>query len=227
MQQRFTVLINKVQPILATSDANPTATISTSHSDIDTSIGDCIACLHLIDFSQEETNNISDVQSLLDFVVPYLDFQRFHILEMIVGQFKSEKARESTQKYRDLLNNYQSQVNLGKFVLAIVMRTPPANPPFMRPFSLQLESKWATCTIQDLENLLTQILPKSVGHIFVWFYKAHQVAHDNSICLDYIISPSIVEILKNEAERKQDILRSAGVLSISIDGTNFRPKVKQ
>ena len=224
LQQHFTTLINNLQLLLATSDAEPTETVSSSQSDIDTNIGECKAYLNLIDFPQEETCKILDVHSLLDLLKPYLDFQRLYILEMIVGQFKSEKARERTQKYRDLLDAYQSQVNLGKFVLTIAMDNLPVNPPFMSPFSLQLESKWATCTIQDLESLLTQILPESIGHIFVWFYKAHHVA-DNSICFDYVISPSIVEILKKEAERKQAIMRSAGVLRISIDGTHFRPKV--
>ena len=229
MQRRFTALIGKVQPLLDTPDADPTESasesVSTSESATDTSVSECQAYLDLIDFPEEETDNISDLQSLFKLLTPYLDFQRFYILEMIVGQFKSEKAREKTHKYRDLLNTYQSQVNLGKFVLAIVTRTPPANPPFMRPFSLQLESKWATCTIQDLENLLTRLLPKSIGHTFVWFCNAIQAADDNSICLNYIVSPSVVEILKEEAEKEQGILRSAGVLRLSIDGTDIKSMV--
>lgn len=223
MQRRFAALIDKVQPLLATPDAIPTESasesVSTSESATDTSVSECQAYLDLIDFPEEETDNISDLQSLFKLLTPYLDFQRFHILEMIVGQFKSEKARQKTLKYHGLLDTYQSQVNLGKFVLAIAIRTPPANPPFMRPFSLQLESKWATCTLQDLENLLTRLLPKSIGHTFVWFCNASQVTDDNSIYLNYIVSPSVVEILKEEAEKKQGILRSAGVLRLSIDGT--------
>ena len=229
MQRRFTALIDKVQPLLDTPDADPTESatesVTTSESATDTSVSECLAYLDLIDFPEEETDSISDLPSLFKLLTPYLDFQRFYILEMIVGQFKSQKAREKTQKYRDLLNTYQSQVNLGKFVLAIVTRTPPANPPFMRPFSLQLESKWATCTIQDLENLLTRLLPKSIGHTFVWFCNASQAADDNSICLNYIVSPSVVEILKEEAEKEQGILRSAGVLRLSIDGTDIKSMV--
>ena len=199
--------------------------ISISQSATDTSVSECKAYLHLIDFPEEERDNISDPQSLFKLLMPYLDFQRFYILEMIVGQFKSDKARKKIQNYRGLLSTYQS-LNLGKFVLAIALRNAPLNPPFMRPFTLQLESKWATCTIQDVENLLNRILPKSIGHTFVWFCSASQAADDNSISLDYVVSPSVVDILKKEAKRKQGILESAGILRLSIDGTDLsKPKV--
>ena len=201
-----------------------TESVSISQSATDTSVSKCKGYLHLIDFPEEETDSISDPQSLFKLLMPYLDFQRFHILEMIVGQFKSDKAKKKIQNYRKLLSTYQS-LNLGKFVLAIAMRSAPLNPPFMRPFSLQLESKWTTCTIQDLETLLNRILPTSVGDTFMWFCKARQVADDNSICLDYIVSPSVVDILKQEAKRKQGILGSAGILRLSIDGTDLKPKV--
>ena len=233
--------MDKVQPLLATPDVDPTESasesVSTSESATDTSVSKCQAYLDLIDFPEEQANNISDLQSLFKLLTPYLDFQRFHILEMIVDQFKSEKAREKTQKYRDLFDTYKSEINLGKFVLAMAMRTPPENPPFMRPFSLQLESKWATCTIQDLENLLVQILPKSIGHTFVWFCNASQSSVDNSIRLDYVVSPCIVKSIKEEfvdmstkeeakkEKRKQYILKSAGILWLSIDGTDITPKV--
>ena len=274
MQRRFMVLIDKLRPLLANPDADPTESVSTneavtesvnisesatesassndiatesvsitdtatesvsitdtatesvsiSQSATDTSVSECKAYLHLIDFHQEETDNISDPQSLFELLMPYLDFQRFHILEMIVGQFKSEKARKKIQNYRRLLNTYQS-LNLGKFVLAMAMQNAPLNPPRMRPFTLKLESKWATCTIHDLETLLNRILPKSIGHSFVWFCKASQVAKNNSIRLDYIVSPSVVDFLKHEVERKQAILGSAGILKLSIDGTVLKPKV--
>ena len=127
-------------------------------------------------------------------------------------------------KYRALLDEYQTQVNLGKFIQAIKTQTPPESPNFMRKFSLYLESQWVTCTVQDLENLLTQILPKSIGFTFVWFCQASQGVN-NSICLDYIVSPSVWEIFKKEAQKNQGILKSAGVLSICIDGTDFRSEV--
>lgn len=225
LQRKFSALIDKVQPLLSTSDAEPTESINPNESATDTSVSECKAYLHLIDFDQDELDrSISDPQSLFNLLTQYLSFQRFHILEMIVGQFKSERAREKMQKYRDLLDEYQSQVNLGKFIQAIKTQIPPENPLFMRKFSIQLESQWVTCTVQDLENLLTQILPKSIGFTFVWFCKASQGV-DNSISLDYIVSPSVWEILKKEAQKKQGILRSAGVLSICIDGTDFRTKV--
>ena len=225
MQRRFTALIDKVQPLLDTPDAEPTEWFSTGESATDTSVSECKAYLHLIDFDQEDTESISDLQSLFKLLIPYMNFQRFHILEAIVHQFKSAKARRKTQKYRDLLNAYQSTVNLGRFVQAVTRQSPPENPPFMRPFSLQLESKWATCTIKDLESLLVRILPKSIGYTFMWFCKARQIPDDNSIYLDYIVPPSVLDMLQKEAERKQGILRSAGVLSIHIDGTDISSKV--
>lgn len=215
MQRRFAALIEKVLPLF-----------STGESDTDTSVSECKAYLDLIDFDQEDTESISDLQSLFELLIPYMNFQRFHIFEAIVHQFRSEKATRKTQKYRDLLNAYQSRVNLGRFVRAVKTQIPPENPPFMRPFSLQLESRWVTCTIEDLQNLLGRILPKSIGHTFVWFCKARQVPDDNSIYLDYIVPPSVLEMLQKEAERKQGILRSAGILSIRIDGTDISSKVE-
>ena len=225
MQRKFLTLIDKVQPLLSTPDAEPTESDNTSESATDTSVSECKAYLHLIDFDQDELDrNISDPESLFKMLTQYLNFQRFHILEMIVGQFKSEGARKKMLKYRALLDEYQTQVNLGKFIQAIKTQTPPESPNFMRKFSLYLESQWVTCTVQDLENLLTQILPKSIGFTFVWFCRASQGV-DNSICLDYIVSPSVWEILKKEAQKNQGILKSAGVLSICIDGTDFRSEV--
>ena len=230
MQRWFTTFMEKMRSLLIVPNAD---LVSTGESATDTSISKCKAYLHLIDFPQEEMDNISDPQSLFELLMPYLNFQRFHVLEMIVGQFTSEKvnkyhaelekATKKVDKYRAKLEKYQSQVKLGKFVLNMV--TPPINPPFMRPFGLQLESKWTTCTVQDLEKLLTQILPKSIDHTFVWFCKASQVPSDNSICLDYVVSPSVVEMLKEEAERKQPILKSAGILRLSVNGTDIKPKV--
>ena len=222
MQQKFTGLIDKVQLLLATPDADPTEPVSTSKSATDISVNECKAYLDLIEF---DTESISDLQSLFKLLIPYINFRRFHILEAIVGQFKSAKAKQEMQKYRALLNAYQSSVDLGRFVHAIKRQTAPENPAFMRHFSLQLESKWATCAIEDLENLLVQILPKSIGYTFVWFCNAHQFLNDNSIRLDYIVPPFMVENLRNVAERKKGILRSAGVLSICIDGTYIEPKV--
>lgn len=235
MQQRFAALIDKVQPLLSTPDADPTELVSTteppselasiSESATDTSVSECKAYLNLIDFDKDELDrNVSDPKSLLQLLRPYLSFQRFHILKMIVGQFKSKKAEKKMNKYHDLLNSYQSVVNVGRFVQAITTQSPPENPDFMTKFSLYLESQWAKCKVQDLENLLTQILPKSIGYTFVWFCKANREG-DNSICLDYVVSPSVWEILKDEAEKKQGVLRSAGILKIHIDGTDIRPKV--
>ena len=119
MQRRFTALIDKVQPLLDTPDAEPTEWFSTGESATDTSVSECKAYLHLIDFDQEDTESISDLHSLFKLLIPYMNFQRFHILEAIVHQFKSAKARRKTQKYRDLLNAYQSRVNLGRFVQAV------------------------------------------------------------------------------------------------------------
>ena len=225
MQRKFAEFIDDVQPLLATPDTEPTESITTSKSVTDTSVSECLAYLHLIDFDQKDTESISDLQSLFELLLPYVSFQRFHILEMIVGHFKSKRARDTTQKYHDLLKAYQSQVNLGNFVQSVAKQTLQQNPPFMRTFRLQLESQWATCTLQDLEELLIRILPKSIGHTFVWFCKASQL-DDNSIRLDYIVSPSVVELLNGEAKRKRGILRSAGILGLSIDGANFTPKVR-
>ena len=220
MERWFTTFMEKMRSLLKTPSADLD---STGESATDTSISKCKAYLHLIDFPQEEMDKISDPQSLFELLMPYLNFQRFHVLEMIIGQFRSDKATSIIQKYHGRLDTYQSQVKLGKFVLDMV--TPPINPPFMRPFGLQLESKWATCTVQDLQKLLVQILPKSIGNTFVWFCKASQVPSDNSICLDYVVSPSVVEMLKEEAERKQPILKSAGILMLSVNGTDIKPKV--
>ena len=49
--------------------------------------------------------------------------------------------------------------------------------------------------------------------------------HKATICLDYVVSPSVVEMLKEEAERKQPILKSAGILRLSVNGTDIKPKV--
>ena len=236
MQRRFAALIDKVQPLLSTPDADPTELVSIteppselasiSESATDTSVSECKAYLHLIDFDEKDEldRKISDPKSLFQLLRPCLNFQRFHILEMIVGQFKSEKAGKKMKKYHDLLNSYQSAVSVGRFVQAIKTQSPPENPHFMTKFSLYLESQWATCTVQDLENLLTRILPKSIGYTFVWFCKANQEP-DNSICLDYVVSQSVWVILKTEVERKKNVLRSAGVLKIHIDGTDIRPEV--
>ena len=240
LQLKFTSLIGKVQPLLATPDADPTESVNTDKSATDTSINKCQAYLRLLDFPQEQIDSISDPQSLFKLLTQYLNFQRFHILEMIVGLFKSDEAKRKIQKYRDVLELYQSQVKLGSFVQAIQPQTQPdnpthepdnptheciKNPTFMRPFTLQLESKWATCLIKDLQKLLFRLLPKSIGHTFVWFCKASQVPDNNSICLKYVVPLSIVESITKEAKRKQGILESAGVLMLSIDGANFRPKV--
>lgn len=233
LQLKFTSLIGKAQSLLATPDADPTESVNTDKSATDTSINKCQAYLRLLDFPQEQIDSISDPQSLFKLLTQYLNFQRFHILEMIVGLFKSDEAKRKIQKYRDVLELYQSQVNLGNFVQAIQLQTQPdnptheciKNPTFMRPFTLQLESKWATCLIKDLQKLLFRLLPKSIGHTFVWFCKASQVPGNNSICLEYVVPLSIVESITKEAKRKQGILESAGVLMLSIDGTNFRPKV--
>ena len=228
MHRRFTKLIDKVQPLLATPDTDPTESCTTNESATDTSVSECQAYLHLIDFPPEETERIADLPSLFKLLTPYLNFQRFHIFEMIIGRFKSAEAREKTQKYREEhLDVYQAHVKLGRFALASDKQSPAVNPPFMRSFSLRLESKWATCTVQDLERLLTCLLPKSIGYTFVWFCKVYQVADDNSICLEYIVSPSVVDILTEEAEKKRGILRSAGILSLHVDGTPIRPKVGQ
>lgn len=228
MHRKFAALINKVEPLLTTPDTDPTESCSTSESATDTSVSECQAYLHLIDFPPEETESITDLPSLFKLLTPYLNFQRFHIFEMIVAQFKSARAKEKTQKYREeLLNVYQAHVKLGRFALASEKHSPAVNPPFMRPFSLRLESKWATCVIQDLERLLTCLLPKSIGYTFVWFCRAYQVADDNSICLEYIVSPSVVDILTEDARKKSGILRSAGILSLNIDGTLITPKVGQ
>ena len=222
MQRRFKKLVHKVEPLLARPYADPT---EPGISAIDTSVNECNSYLNLIEFPQEDMINVSDLQSLFNLLMPYLNFQRFHILEMIVDQFKSAKAGTKMSKYRNLLNKYRSQVNLGQFVLATAMQTPLASPPFMRPFSLQLESKWATCTIQDLEILLARILPNSIAFTFVWFCNAIQVPKYNSISLEYVVSPSVVEILREEAEKKQGILRCAGILRICVDGASI-PEVR-
>ena len=233
LQRKFTALIDKVQPLLATPDADPTESVSTSESATDTSINKCQAYLHLINFPQEQIDKISDPQSLFRLLTQYLNFQRFHVLEMIVGLFKNEEAKRKTQKYHDVLKVYQSQVDLGTFVQAIEMQTHPdnptrectINPTFMRPFSLQLESKWATCSIKDLKRLLTRLLPKSISRSFVWFCKASRVPDDNSISLEYVVPLSIVDNIQKEAKKKQGVLGSAGILKLSIDDDHFRPKV--
>lgn len=170
---------------------------------------------------------------------------------------KMQTFLKQFKEFLEQFKNYQSTTTLGYFAPATEAEAPHAEPvalaeelpenvnsahatlegnspkpvkypPFMKTFKIKLQSTWATCTLRDAENLLENLLPDTVSQEFVWFSRAYR-AEENSVCLEYVISPSVFDVLHHEMEMKVEsmLLSSMGIISVHIDGLEVKRKVRK
>ena len=231
MSREFEDLAGKVKEILTDSDSPGS----------DTAISGIQAYLDLIKFKKEDIERVKDLQSVIEFLRKYWNYQRYHLLEKLVNQFSSKQAQAEMQKFIDKFGIYQATTTLGEFipltqgegspdcenlVHATVEGDPSTtkNPPFMKSFKIKLESKWATCTLRDADNLLVNLLPDTVSHEVVWSSAAYRTK-ENSVWLEYLVSPTVVELLNKVMEIRRKNMRSMGVLCVQVDDHDFKPEV--
>ena len=233
MHSEFENLSGDLEKMLTNPGPSDTQSGSTGRN-TDEVVSGIRACLHLIGFKDEDIQEIRDLHSVIKILRQYLNYQRYHLLEKVVFQFGSEEARSEMRKFIEKFSDYQVTSLLGNFVPLTQSpdgdhSTPeekPLNllerkPAFMNSFKIELESKWATCTLTDAENLLVNLLPDTVGREFVWFSKANR-AEENSVCLEYLVSPAVIELLGKEMKMRKQTLSSMGVHCVHVDSTVFK-----
>ena len=207
MIRKFHDLTQKLEDSLAKSETNGKAT--------DEGISGCQAYLRLIDFSEQDVEKVTDISSLFKMLEDYLNFHRYHLLEMVVSQFDCSEAQQRLSEFLEKFRKYEANTPLDD--IASRRKEDLQVPGFMRPFNLILESVWASCTLKDIHSLLKSLLPESVSDTFVWFSTAYRMK-PNYICLEYYISKSLANNMRLEAERKQGVLQCSGILRLCIDG---------
>ena len=204
MIRKFHDLTQKLEDSLTKSEADGKTT--------DEGISGCQAYLRLIDFSEQDVEKVTDVSSLFKMLEDYLNFHRYHLLEMVASQFDcSQKLNHFLEKYR----KYEANTPLDD--VASNRKEDLQVPGFMRPFNIILESVWASCTLKDFHSLLKSLLPESVSDTFVWFSTAYRIK-PNYICLEYYISKFLANNMRHEAEKKKGVLQCGGILRLCIDG---------
>ena len=207
MIKKFQDLTKKLECSLARSKPDGTH--------MNENISGCQANLRLMNFSEEEVKEVTDVSSLFKMLKDYLNFDRCHLLEIVVSQFYCSKAKQTVSEFLQQLSKYEARTTLDDIVSRKkqVLQVPR----FMKPFRLILESVWASCTLKDVHGLLRSLLPEFVSHRFLWFSTAYRMK-PNHICLEYYISQSLAINVRHEAERKQGVLQCSGILKLYIDG---------
>ena len=238
MQIGFENLAGKAEEMLSIPDSSDTESGSTRR-DADAVVSGIRAYLHLIRFKDEEIQEITNLHSVIEILRQYLNYQRYHLLEKVIVQFGSGEAQTEMKQFIGQFSMYQATTLLGNFVpperspdehQLISEGNPPNSaakkPPFMNSFKIVLESKWATCTLTDAENLLVNLLPDTVSREFVWFSTAYR-AEENSVCLEYLVSPAVIELLGNEMETRKQTLSSMGVHCVHVDSTVFKTEQYQ
>ena len=228
MHIRFETLAGKVENMLTISDSSNTESGSTRRN-TDAVVSGIRAYLHLITFKDEHIQEMTDLASVIKILRQYLNYQRYHLLEKVIFQFGSKKAQsEMKEEFIDTFSKYQATTLLGAFVLSL-KRDPPnsavKNPPFACSLKIMLESKWATCTLRDVENLLVNLLPDTVGREFVWFSTAYPAAEDTLVCLEYLVLPTVIELLRKEMKMRKQTLRSMGIHCVQVD--SFKTEVSK
>ena len=254
MHRGFEELAGKVEKMLTTPDSSDTESSNTPRT-ADAVVSGIRAYLHLIGFKDEDNiQEITDLHSVIVFLRQYLNYQRYHLLEKVIFQFGSKEAQSEMKGFIDQFSEYQETTSLGNFApLTQPERSPddhhstsegdpaakqppddhhstsdgnPAakQPPFMNSFKIVLESKWATCTLRDAESLLVNLLPDTVSREFVWYSTAYR-AEENSVCLEYLFPPAVIELLRKEMEMRKQTLRSMGIHCVQVDSKFFRTAV--
>ena len=207
MIRKFHDLTQKLEDSLTKSGANG--------MDTDEGISGCQAYLRLIDFSEQDVEKVTDISSLFKMLQDYLNFHRYHLLEMVVSQFDCSEAKQKLNHFLEKFKTYEANTPLDD--IASSRKEDHQVPGFMRPFNLILESVWASCTLKDFHSLLKSLLPESVSDTFVWFSTACRIK-PNYICLEYYISKSLANSMRLEVERKQGVLQCSGILRLCVDG---------
>jgi len=251
----FDNLTESMEKILSNPDAEHDTTSWNTESD--QAVSEIQSYLQLIRFDEDQIQNIKHIPSVFKFLSQYWNHQRCHLLKKVVDQFSSENARKEMQTFLKQFKEYQSTTTLGYFAPATEAEAPQAEPvtlaeelpesvnsahatlegispkpvkypPFMKTFKIKLQSTWAMCTLRDAENLLDNLLPDTVSQEFVWFSRAYR-AEENSVCLEYVISPSVFDVLHHEMEMKVEsmLLSSMGIISVHIDGLEVKRKVRK
>ena len=232
MRRGFERLAGELEKMFTIPDSADTESGSTRRN-TDAVVSGIRAYLHLIGFKDEDIQEITDLHSVVEILRQYLNYQRYHLLEKVIFQFGSKEAQSEMRAFTEQFSEYQETTSLGNFVPL----TPPPDddhsksegdppniavkkPPFMHSFKIMLEIKWATCTLRDAENLLVNLLPDTVGREFVWYSTAYR-PEDNSVCLEYLVSPTVVELLGKEMEMRKQTLRSMGIHCVYVDSTVF------
>ena len=237
MHRQFEVLAGKVEKMLTNPDFSDTESGYSTRRDPDAVVSGIRAWLHLIGFQEKDIQQSTNLHSVIEILRQYLNYQRYHLLEKVIFQFCDKKAQDEMKEFIDQFSEYQATTSLGNFVPSkqhpndghLTSEGDPPDiaakkPAFMNSFKIVLESKWATCTLMDAENLLVNLLPDTVSREFVWFSKADR-AEENSVCLEYLVSPAVIELLGNEMETRKQTLSSMGIHCVHVDSKIFKTAV--
>ena len=253
MSRMFDDLAGKMEEILSNPDPSDTEVTEQDTTawvtESDEAVSQIQAYLQLIRFNEEDIEQIKDLPSVFKFLCQYWNYQRCHLLKKVVDQFNSEKAQTEMQRFLDHFKEYQTTTKLGYFAPAAQAEAPRAEPaeglpedtnpahetlegapskiaPFMKTFKVKLQCAWADCTLWDADNLLENLLPNTVSREFVWFSRAYR-AEENSVCLEYVISPSVSKVLQHEMEMKKENmpLSSMGIIGVQVDGLEIEQMV--
>ena len=254
----FDNLAGNMEKLLSNPDNSDTEGDTTSWiTESDQAVSEIQSYLQLIRFDEDQIQKLNHISSVFKFLSQYWNHQRCHLLKKVVDQFSSENARKEMQTFLKQFKEYQSTTTLGYFAPATEAEAPQAEPvalaeelpenvnsahatlegispkpvkypPFMKTFKIKLQSTWAMCTLRDAGNLLDNLLPDTVSHEFVWFSRAYRT-EENSVCLEYVISPSVFDVLHHEMEMKAEsmLLSSMAIISINIDGLDIERKVRK
>ena len=252
---KFDNLAGRMEKLLSNPDPSEAGQDTTSSiTEADQAVSEIQSYLHLIRFDNDQIQTIQHIPSVFKFLSQYWNYQRCHLLKKVVDQFESQKASTEMHEFLVEFKGYQSTTKLGSFAPATEAEAPQAEsaeglqenvnpapatlegahpkpvkyPPFMKTFKIKLQSTWAMCTLRDAENLLENLLPDTISLEFVWFSRAYR-AEENSVCLEYMISPSVLDVLHPEMEMKVEsmLLSSMGIISVHIDGLEVENKVRQ
>ena len=236
---KFEDLAGNVEELLTNPDSSGTESGIT-----DTAVSGIQAYLHLIKFKAEDIEKVEDLHSGIELLRQYWNYQRYHLLEKVINQFSSETAHTKMEEFINHFSMFQATTTLGDFVPSIRLEgssdgekpvratleeDPPIptakNPPFMNSFKIKFESKWATCTLRDADNILLNLLPDTVSREFVWSSVAYREEENHAVCLEYLVSPTVVELLSKEMKKRTKSMCYMGILCVQVDSDEFKPEV--